>query len=105
MGQQLLGLLSLVLLAHAVGLNADWTTLGWTRAALMLAALLPVTWGGIGQRELIIAGALVAAGYPGAPAVTIGLLLSLRSVIEAAVGGMIELRGLLAHARHQNASS
>ena len=104
-GQQLLGLLSLVLLAHAVGLDAGWATLGWARAFLMLAALLPVTWGGIGLRELTIAGALVAAGYPGAPAVTIGLLLSLRGLIEAALGGLIELRAWLARPRHQDAWS
>lgn len=94
----MLGLLSVGLIALAVGMDVGWATLGWARAVLALALLLPITWAGIGLREATLAVALVAAGQPAAAAVTMGLLLSLRVLIEACAGGLGELHAWLANA-------
>jgi hypothetical protein len=104
LAQHVIGLASLGLLVHAVGLEVGWLTLGWARALMLLALLVPATWGGIGLREATMGGALAAAGYALTPAVTVGLLLSLRGLIEAALGGVLELRGRLARTRREAAA-
>lgn len=96
-----LGLLCAGLIALALGMEVDWATLGWARALLALAMLFPIAWAGIGLREATMAGALVAAGQPAAASVALGLLLSLRLVIEAAAGGLVELQAWLTPSFHQ----
>lgn len=105
LGGQALGLLSVVLIAMALGMDASWMTLGWARSILSIAMLLPITWAGIGLREATLAGALVAAGQPAAASVALGLLLSLRVVLEAAAGGIVELRAWLSPLPHKRSSS
>ena len=95
LASQALGLLCAGLVATALGMDVSWMTLGWARAVLAIAMLLPITWAGIGLREATLAGALVAAGQPAAASVSLGLLLSLRVVIEAAAGGLVELHAWL----------
>ncbi|HEX2526051.1 MAG TPA: lysylphosphatidylglycerol synthase transmembrane domain-containing protein [Geminicoccus sp.] len=99
-----LGLLSASLAAMAVGMEVSLITLGWARAILALALLLPITWAGIGLREATLAGALVAAGQPAAASVALGLLLSLRVVLEAAAGGLVELHAWLSPSPQQRSN-
>lgn len=87
---QVLSIATIGLLATALGMDVGWATLGWARAVLTLALLLPITWAGVGLREATLAAALVAAGQPAAAAVSLGLLLGLRVLLEAAAGGIVE---------------
>jgi uncharacterized membrane protein YbhN (UPF0104 family) len=100
LGSHALGLLSVVLVAGALGMEVGIATLGWARAILALALLLPITWAGIGLREATMAAALVAAGQPGPAAVALGLLLSLRVLLEALAGGLVELHARLTPTPH-----
>ena len=100
----MLNLLALALLARGVGMDVSWLTLGWARSILGLALLLPITWAGIGLREATLTGALVAAGQPAA-AVALGLLVTLRALLEAAAGGLVEWRDWLSRDRQDGGGS
>lgn len=85
-----IGILIVVLAARAVGSDVGWTTLGWVRSFLAIALLLPISWAGIGLREVGFVALLAPYGVPAATAVAIGLLGSLRLVVIAAIGGLVE---------------
>ncbi len=89
-----LAIVSIVLAAAAVDADVAWTTLGWIRALLAVILLLPVGWGGLGVREAAVATLLAPYGVPAATAVAIGAIVSLRNILEAVLGGLVELAGL-----------
>jgi len=89
-----IGILMVVLAARAVGSDVSWTTLGWIRSFLAIALLVPVSWAGLGLREIGFVALLTPYGVPAATAVTIGMFGSLRYVLHAVIGGLIELVGL-----------
>lgn len=85
-----IGIVIVVLAARAVGSDVGWTTLGWIRSFLAVALLLPISWAGIGLREIGFVALLTPYGVPAATAVAIGLLGSLRLVAIALIGGLVE---------------
>jgi uncharacterized membrane protein YbhN (UPF0104 family) len=88
--EHVLGIISFVAFASAVGIELAPISIAWVRTYLMLLALLPITLGGVGARE---GGLLVLLGpYGVAPelAVTFGLLLFARRLFSAAVGAVLE---------------
>ena len=89
-----LGILSIVLAAKAVGAEVSWITLGWVRSLLAIILLVPIGWGGLGVREASIAAMLAPYGVAPALAVAIGAIVSLRNILEAVLGGLVELAGL-----------
>jgi uncharacterized protein (TIRG00374 family) len=89
-----LGIVSIALAASAVGTEVSWITLGWMRSLLAIILLLPLGWGGLGVREASVAALLQPYGVGVAAAVAIGALVSLRNILEAVLGGIVELAGL-----------
>jgi uncharacterized protein (TIRG00374 family) len=89
-----LGIVSIALAALAVGAEVSWITLGWLRSLLAIILLLPLGWGGLGVREASVAAMLQPYGVEVAAAVTIGAIVSLRNILEAVLGGVVELAGL-----------
>lgn len=89
-----LGLLAFWLAAMAVGANLSLVTLGWVRSLLAVVLLLPVGWGGLGVREASLVGMLQPYGVGPALAVAIGAIISVRHILEAVLGGLIELTRL-----------
>ena len=89
-----LGILSIVLAAMAVGADVSWVTLGWMRSALAVILLLPLGWGGLGVREASVVAILQPYGVAPVLALTIGAIVSLRNILEAVLGGVVELAAL-----------
>lgn len=90
----LLGVVGYWLVALAVGLNLDVVSAGWLRSAMILAAMMPVSFAGLGVREGT-AVALLAASYgiAGEEALAFSLLVFATTVLfPAIIGGLIELR-------------
>jgi len=86
-----LGIASIAFAAAAVGAEVSWLTLGWLRSLLALILILPLAWGGLGLREASVAAMLQPYGVPPALAIGIGALVSLRNILEAVIGGVVEL--------------
>lgn len=89
-----LGIASIALAAAAVGAEVSWITLAWMRSLLALILVLPLAWGGIGLREAGVAAVLQPYGVPAALAIGIGAIVSLRNILEAVIGGFVEIIGL-----------
>jgi uncharacterized protein (TIRG00374 family) len=86
-----LGVLAVWLAAAAVGADVSLATLGWTRSLLAIMLLLPLGWGGLGVREAGMAAMLQPYGVGPALAVAIGAIVTLRHILEAVLGGLVEL--------------
>jgi glycosyltransferase 2 family protein len=95
----LLGVLSVVVLAWALGVDLSLAAAGWVRCLLTLLLLLPISWAGLGLREVGLVVMLAPYGVPAAAAAALGVLLSIRTLIEAACGGLVEASGALASKR------
>jgi uncharacterized membrane protein YbhN (UPF0104 family) len=89
-----LAVLSIVLAALAVGADVSWVTLGWMRSLLAVILLLPLGWGGLGVREAGVVAILQPYGVAPVLALAIGALVSLRHILEAVLGGVVELMAL-----------
>lgn len=100
-----LGILSIAIAAMAVGAEISWVTLGWMRSLLALILVLPLVWGGLGLREASVAAVLQPYGVPPALAIGIGALVSLRNILEAAIGGSVEVASLWHQRGHREQMS
>ena len=93
--RHLIGTAGSVAFVLAVGLSISWVHLGWIRSLMMLAVMLPISISGFGVRE---AGAVFLLGLHGVPAsaaVAWALLSFTRTLLPAAIGGLLEARSLL----------
>ena len=84
--------------ALALHLPLSLAVAGWTRTTVALAAMLPLTIGGLGIREGSLIAVLHPYGVPAAAAAALGLLLFARELAAAAIGGVIEAHAFLAPA-------
>jgi len=91
----LLGLLSLYILALAIGVDIGIVTLGWIRSLVTMATLVPVTIAGLGIREASFVALLGPFGVPMSSAVTLSLLVFGRGLAFAFAGGIFEARRLV----------
>jgi uncharacterized membrane protein YbhN (UPF0104 family) len=89
---QLLGLLSLYMLAQALQLDVSFAALGWIRSLVALAMFLPISIGGLGVREATFIALLVPYGITTEDALTLSLLVFARGLVFAIAGGIIEAR-------------
>lgn len=89
--RQLVGVVTLWIFALAVDIDISLVDLGWVRSALDIALMFPLSLGGLGIREGSLVVLLGSIGIPAAAAVTLGLLLLLRTLIFALLGGLVEL--------------
>lgn len=89
--RQLIGVVTLWIFANALHIGISPIDVGWVRSALDIALMFPISLGGIGVREASLAVLLGSLGVPSAAAIALGLLLLLRTLIFASLGGLIEL--------------
>ncbi|MDX1540700.1 MAG: lysylphosphatidylglycerol synthase transmembrane domain-containing protein [Geminicoccaceae bacterium] len=92
---QVLGILTALLFAWALGSEISVAALVWVRSLMAVALLLPVGWAGVGVREVSLALLLTPFGVPAAEALALGILLSLRALLAGAMGGVVEAFGLV----------
>jgi uncharacterized protein (TIRG00374 family) len=89
---ELVSLLAYVLIGWSVNLPISFVDLGWIRAILLLVALTPITLpGGFGIREVSAIALVTALGVSVEQAAAFSILLYLRSVFMALVGGLVEV--------------
>jgi uncharacterized protein (TIRG00374 family) len=92
MARHALGLLSLYLLAAALGMSLTFVQVGSIRSAMLIVTLLPVTVSGLGVRE---ASLVFLCGHYGAvatDALAWSLLIFSGLIVVALIGGVGELR-------------
>jgi glycosyltransferase 2 family protein len=92
----LLGTLAYGLVAWTLQLDLSLATIGWTRAAAMLAALLPISVAGLGVREGVLVLLLTPYAVPAPDALAFGLLAFAVTVLAPGIAGaLIEVDRLL----------
>ena len=91
----LLGIAAYWAIAHAMGLDLSFVTVGWVRSAMILATMIPVTPSGVGLREGAAVALFAGYGLPGEDAVAFSLIVFGVTVLAVgAVGGLFEARRL-----------
>jgi glycosyltransferase 2 family protein len=92
----LLGTIAYGLVAAALHLDLSLATIGWTRAAAMLVAILPISVAGLGVREGVLVLLLAPYAVPAPDALAYGLLAFAVTVLAPGmVGALIEADRLL----------
>lgn len=96
LGNDLLGLVSHILLAQALGIPLSLYDLGWLRAIAFLTALMPFTLaGGIGLREVSLVIILSSLHVSPDLAAAYSFLIYARGVIFSLLCGLLELIGTI----------
>lgn len=94
-----IGLVAAWLLADALGLRVPLISLGWIRACLQVLSALPVSISGLGVREGAMVVLLEPLGVSPTGAVAFSLLFFARTLVVAAIGGLLEARAFFSHPR------
>ena len=80
------------MVARSIGLDFDFWTMGWIRAALMISALLPISLGGLGVREATALLLLPLYGVSQEAAIAFALLTFCVSRLSIAlIGGLVSM--------------
>jgi uncharacterized membrane protein YbhN (UPF0104 family) len=103
--EELLGLVAFFLMALAVGISVPLLHLGWIRSFVLLIALVPISFFGIGVQEGTLIALLGQYGVSGAAAVAFSFLLVARIVLLSLLGGLLEARDVFFPARDAVAGS
>ena len=86
-----LGVVAFSLVAGALSLDLSIATIGWTRSAAVLVAILPISVAGLGVREGAMVILLAPYGIAAADALTFSLLAFATTVLAVGLlGGLIE---------------
>ena len=99
----LLGVVTMALFAWSLGSDLGIATLGWVRSLMAVLLLLPISWAGVGVRELGLAVMLAPFGVAPGMAVSLGLLLSLRALLEGMLGALVEAHATFRPLDHERA--
>jgi len=90
-----MGIFGIGFMALSLDIHLSYLTIGWIRAVLHVAMMLPISISGIGVREGSLV--LLLQEYSVAPsdAVALAFLIFAVALVANALGGMFELKGLL----------
>lgn len=92
----LVGLISYIFIARSTGIDISVYNLGWTRSAILLAALAPISIaGGLGIREVSLVVMLSLYGVEAEVALAFSLLLFTRNIFLSLIGGILEFREIM----------
>lgn len=90
--QVLMSGLALAILARALGAQLSLLSALWVNAAVYAAVLLPISIAGVGVREFTLLNALGLLGVPAQVTVALSLLLFADPLINALIGGLLQIR-------------
>ena len=94
------GIASGTVLARSLGMRISFVEMGWVLALVTLLTQLPfAAAGGLGVREVTIVALLTSMGASADLALALSLLLLVRGVLIAMVGGVTEVIWVLSHGR------
>jgi glycosyltransferase 2 family protein len=88
--RHLLGVVTFVWFAAAIGVELPFATAGWVQSALLLALMLPIAYAGLGVREAGLVVFLGLFGVDSHDALAISFLLLARTLLGAGMGGIVE---------------
>ena len=92
----LVGLTSYSFIARSTGIDISIFNLGWTRSAILLAALAPISIaGGLGVREVSLVVLMSLYGIEAEVALAFSILLFARNFFLSLIGGVLELREII----------
>lgn len=90
--QHLTGIASAFYLARALGLQLSFLNVGWVRSVLQLVSMVPISFSGLGIREASAVVVLAPYGVAAPRVVAWSLLSFVKTLLFAAIGGVVELR-------------
>jgi len=90
-----LGIVSFVMVAHALDVQISFMTIAWVRVVLQAVMMLPISLSGIGLREGSLVILLQEYAVPASQAVALAFLMFLISLLANSLGGLLELRSFL----------
>jgi len=90
--QVLMSGLALAILARALGVELSLISAIWVNAAVYAAVMLPISIAGVGVREFTMLNALALLGVPAQITVALSLLLFADPLINALIGGLLQIR-------------
>jgi uncharacterized protein (TIRG00374 family) len=90
--QALLAGAATAMLARSLGIDLTLLTAMWITAAVFAVVLLPISVAGVGVREVTLVKALALLGVDTSVAVALSILLFADPVINALIGGALQLR-------------
>jgi uncharacterized protein (TIRG00374 family) len=93
--ENMLGIITLYLLAISLNIDITFISLGWIRSVINLITTLPISFSGIGVREGGLVVLLEPYGVAGSEAVALSFLILASAVLVGGIGGVIEARQLL----------
>jgi uncharacterized protein (TIRG00374 family) len=93
--EEFLGIVSYYFVSLAIGMEVPFVHLGWIRSCILIVTMLPISLSGFGVREGTLIALLAPYGVSGTMAVAFSLLLFARSLLYAAIGGVLETANLL----------
>lgn len=96
----LVDLAMFMILASAIGISLDLATWGWIRPTVVLFTMLPLSFGGLGVREVSLIALLDAYGVPAEQAVALAAaLFGIGILMPATLGAFSEVFDLFVPAR------
>jgi uncharacterized protein (TIRG00374 family) len=93
--ENMLGIITVYLLAISLNINITFINIGWIRSVINLVTTLPISFSGIGVREGGLIVLLKPYGVAGSEAVALSFLILARAVFVGGIGGLIEARNFL----------
>ncbi len=96
----LVELATFMLLGSAIGISLDLATWGWIRPTVVLFTMLPLSFAGLGVREVSLIVLLAAYGVPAEKAVALAAsLFGIVILLPAALGALSEALDFIGHTR------
>lgn len=88
-GNQGIGSLMIWIISNSIGLDIGFTEYCWIMPAISIILLLPISFGGLGVREVSLSGFLTLFGASVADALVLSVSLLLSQIIAAIIGAVI----------------
>jgi len=98
----LLGVLSFYLFSMSLGIDLSIVNIGWVRSFIVIIAMLPVSFAGLGVREGALVFLLQPYGVPATAALALSFLLLARTLLLGGIGGLFEANNLFLPGRSKS---
>lgn len=96
----LLGIATIAVLGSALGISLDAGTWGWIRPTVILLTMLPLSFAGLGVREVSLLALLAAHDVPAEKAVALAVsLFGMTILLPAALGALSEALDFIGNTR------
>ena len=92
-----LGLVSFYFFAHSLNVNVNIWIIGWIRSVMAIAIMLPLSFMGLGIREITLVYLLNKYGVAPNDSMALSFLILFRSLLTSFVGGFFEFKNFAFH--------